>query len=95
LPRPVKKMHQRAPILIAECRQQILSLIQTQGRVLVDELAEHLQLSKITIRHHLDYLESRKMLVRSHGGALPIQSGSLSDPTIREKEDPHHQEKVA
>jgi len=82
-------------MLIEERRQHILSLIQTQGRVLVDELAEHLQLSKITIRHDLDYLESRKMLVRSHGGALPIQAGSLLDPTIREKKDLHHQEKVS
>jgi DeoR family transcriptional regulator, aga operon transcriptional repressor len=81
-------------MLIEERRQHILSLIQKQGRVLVDELSSHLDLSKITIRKDLDYLESKKLLVRTHGGALPAQAGALSDPTIQEKEELHHEEKV-
>jgi DeoR family transcriptional regulator of aga operon len=81
-------------MLIEERRQHILSLIQKNGRVLVDELSNELGLSKITIRKDLDYLESKELLVRTHGGALPAQAGTLSDPTIQEKEELHHDEKV-
>lgn len=81
-------------MLIEERRQHILLLIQQHGRVLVDELSEDLGLSKITIRKDLDYLESRELLLRSHGGALPAQPGSIVDPTLREKQDMHHAEKV-
>ena len=81
-------------MLIEERRQHILSLIQKHGRVLVDELSNSLDLSKITIRKDLDYLESKDLLVRTHGGALPVHAGALSDPPIREKEDLHHEEKI-
>jgi DeoR family transcriptional regulator, aga operon transcriptional repressor len=84
----------KAPMLIEERRQHILSLIQKQGRVVVDELSSDLDLSKITIRKDLDYLESKELLVRTHGGALPAQAGALSDPTIQEKEEFYHEEKV-
>lgn len=90
----MKKTRAQAPMLIEERRQHILTLIQQQGRVLVDELSNDLDLSKITIRKDLDYLQSKELLVRTHGGALPIQAGALSDPTIQEKEELHHEEKV-
>ena len=53
-----------------------------------------LNLSKITIRKDLDYLQSKDLLIRTHGGALPAQAGALSDPTIQEKGELHHEEKV-
>lgn len=81
-------------MLIGERRQHILSLIDKHGRVLVDELSTELDLSQITIRKDLDYLESKDLLVRTHGGALPRNTGALSDPTIQEKEELHHAEKV-
>jgi DeoR family transcriptional regulator of aga operon len=84
----------KAPMLIEERRQHILSLIQKQGRVLVDELSSNLDLSKITIRKDLDYLESKDLLVRTHGGALPTEAGALSDPTIQEKEELYRAEKM-
>jgi DeoR family transcriptional regulator of aga operon len=90
----MKNKRIQAPMLIEERRQHILSLIQKQGRVLVDELSDNLDLSKITIRKDLDYLESKELLIRTHGGALPVQAGALSDPTIQQKEELHHEEKV-
>jgi DeoR family transcriptional regulator of aga operon len=93
----VKKMKKNrvpAPMLVEERRQHILSLIQEQGRVLVDELSNDLDLSKITIRKDLDYLESKDLILRTHGGALPVKEGALSDPTIQEKQELHHEEKV-
>jgi DeoR family transcriptional regulator, aga operon transcriptional repressor len=90
----MKKTKPQPPMLIEERRQHILSLIQKQGRVLVDELSNDLELSKITIRKDLDYLQSKDLLVRTHGGALPAHSGALSDPTIQEKGELHREEKL-
>ena len=90
----MKTNKQQPPMLIEERRQHILLLIQKHGRVLVDELSNQLGLSKITIRKDLDYLQSKDLVVRTHGGALPAQAGALSDPTIQEKEVLHHDEKV-
>lgn len=90
----MKKLKKQSPMLIEERRQHILSLIQRNGRVLVDELSSALHLSKITIRKDLDYLQSKDLIVRTHGGALPAHAGTLSDPTIQEKKELHHEEKV-
>lgn len=91
----MKKSRKAAPMLIEERRQHILNLIQKNGRVLVEDLSEQLGLSRITIRKDLDYLESKDLLKRSHGGALPVSAGSLDDPSIREKAVLNHEAKVA
>ncbi len=90
----MKANQKQAPMLIEERRQHILTLIQKHGRVLVDELSDSLRLSKITIRKDLDYLESKELLLRTHGGALPSSAGALADPTLQEKIGLHHEEKV-
>ena len=90
----MKKSKAQAPMLIEERRQHILSLIQKEGRVLVDELSDQLALSKITIRKDLDYLQTKELLVRTHGGALPVQPGALLDPSIEQKEELHHEDKL-
>jgi len=76
-------------MLIDERRQHVMSLIQRDGRVLVSELSDALGISRITIRKDLDYLESRGLVQRTHGGALAPQSSTLLDPSLKEKE--HHQ----
>jgi DeoR family transcriptional regulator of aga operon len=74
--------HDKPDMLIDERRQHILELIQKQGRVLVGELSQELKISQITIRKDLDYLQSKGLIQRSHGGALRIQSSALIDPTL-------------
>jgi len=90
----MKSKQKHPTMLIEERRQHILSLIQKDGRVLVDELSSNLGLSKITIRKDLDYLEAKQLLARTHGGALAMGAGALTDPTLYEKEKVHHEEKV-
>jgi DeoR family transcriptional regulator of aga operon len=80
-------------LLIDERRQHILSLIQSQGRVLVGELSRNLNISQITIRKDLEYLQSKGLVQRTHGGALRIQSSALLDPTLKQKQKHHSQEK--
>jgi DeoR family transcriptional regulator, aga operon transcriptional repressor len=80
-------------MLIDERRQHILELIQKDGRALVSELSRNLKISQITIRKDLDYLQSKGLIQRSHGGALRIQASALVDPTLQEKQKRHSEEK--
>ncbi len=80
-------------LLIEERRQHILSLIQNDGRVLVGDLSRNLGISQITIRKDLEYLQSKGLVQRTHGGALRIQSSALFDPSLQEKQKQHSQEK--
>jgi DeoR family transcriptional regulator of aga operon len=80
-------------MLIEERRQHIVAIAQREGRVRVRELSQALDISQITIRKDLDYLQEKGLLQRSHGGALPMQPGALFDPPLKEKEQSHHIEK--
>jgi DeoR family transcriptional regulator of aga operon len=87
------KVGARSEMLIDERRQHILELIQHQGRALVSDLSEQLNISQITIRKDLDYLQSKGVIQRSHGGALRVQSSALIDPTLQEKQKHNIREK--
>ncbi len=80
-------------MLIDERRQHILGLLQSDGRVLVAELSSQLGISQITIRKDLDHLEAKGLIQRTHGGALPVQTGALFDPSLQEKQKQHSHEK--
>jgi DeoR family transcriptional regulator of aga operon len=80
-------------MLIDERRQHILGLLQNDGRVLVAELSSQLGISQITIRKDLDHLEAKGLIQRTHGGALPVQTGALFDPSLQEKQKQHSHEK--
>lgn len=80
-------------MLIDERRQHILLVVQNEGRVLVGELSDKLGISQITIRKDLDYLQSKGLIARTHGGALPVNSGALFDPSLKEKQKQHSHEK--
>jgi len=88
------ELQRGSQMLIEERRQYIVGLVQTHGRVLVEELSVSLGISRITIRKDLDYLQERGLVSRTHGGALLPGNGAISDPTLQEKEGRHSQEKV-
>jgi len=52
--------------------QFILTSLQETGTVVVEDLAEHLKVSVVTIRRDLDQLEQQGLLRRTHGGAVSI-----------------------
>ena len=81
-------------MLNEERRRAILDLLTNQGRVLVTELASQFETSQVTIRKDLEILHAHGLVHRTHGGALPSREGALEDPTLREKEKLHHQEKM-
>jgi DeoR family transcriptional regulator of aga operon len=51
----------------------ILTGLQENGAVAVDELSSKLHVSVVTIRRDLDMLEQQGLLRRSHGGAVSIE----------------------
>lgn len=59
-------------------RNAILSELEARGSVLVADLATSLGVSKVTIRSDLDEMESRGLLVRTHGGAITAESRGSS-----------------
>jgi DeoR family transcriptional regulator of aga operon len=81
-------------MLIQERRNHLLDLIHRDGRVLVSEISEELGISRITIRKDLDYLESRGLVQRTHGGALSPTESTLLDPSLQEKEQKQLKEKL-
>jgi DeoR family transcriptional regulator of aga operon len=81
-------------MLNEERRRLIVEMLHREGRVLVTGLARHFRTSQITIRKDLEVLDNQGSIQRTHGGALPVQSGALLDPTLREKEKQHREEKI-
>lgn len=67
-------------MLPAERQTHILERINEQGRARTDELAEKLAVTAMTIRRDLADLETKGLLVRTHGGAVTAQSVGLEIP---------------
>ncbi len=80
-------------MLNEERRRKILEIVSDEGRGLVKDLASRLQTSQVTIRKDLEILQSEGLLQRSHGGAIPVRTGALLDPSLQEKEKQHRREK--
>lgn len=72
-------------LLPGERRRLIAEYVDQHGRATVDELAHKFSISTVTIRADLETLASAGVIVRSHGGALPILPGDGELPlTIKE-----------
>lgn len=81
-------------MLNEERRRAVLEAVRRDGRALVKDLARRFHTSEITIRKDPEILHSHGLLHRTHGGVLSLQCGALSDPTLREKQEPHRTEKL-
>jgi len=80
-------------VLSEERRRAILDLISRDGRALVRSLASRFHTSAVTIRQDLEVLHSRGLVHRTHGGALPVRTAALLDPSLQEKARLHRKEK--
>ena len=52
-------------------QSEIVDLLQKDERVAVRRLAEHFNVSPMTIRRDMEMLEEQGLLIRTHGGGLP------------------------
>lgn len=64
-------------------RNRIIEKMQSDPEVRVDELAELLGVSLITIRRDLQYLEEQKLLVRTYGGAVSTMTARTAEDEVR------------
>ena len=78
----------------AERQQRILAGLETAGRVEVTLLANDLDVTTETIRRDLANLESRGLLRRVHGGALPARPQGF-EPRLSRRAEEHVAEKNA
>ncbi len=62
-------------LYLEERRQEILRQVEEAGRVSVAELSRLFGVSEVTIRADLQALAERKLVVRTHGGAIPAGGG--------------------
>src|SRR6202022_4879601 len=79
--------------LPARRQNDLLRLAHSRGQVMVNDLAEHFEVSVDTIRRDLDALASRGLLTRTHGGAVPVEQLVNRDSAQRIKMERHTAEK--
>ena len=61
-------------------RKDLLSLIQEKGGLSLKEITEQFDVSKMTIHRDLDILESRGLIRRIFGGAVPVDDVKAAAP---------------
>jgi DeoR family fructose operon transcriptional repressor len=81
--------------MFAEERQKkIVLALEKKESVKVNELSEYFNVSEATIRRDLQEMESKKLLKRTHGGAVKI--GIINfEPSFSDKKNENNQEKIA
>ncbi|PLT33732.1 DeoR/GlpR family DNA-binding transcription regulator [Bacillus sp. V5-8f] len=61
-------------MLVAQRHQLILELLEQKNAIKIEDLKPLFPVSESTLRNDLRYLEEKKKLRRSHGGAIKIQT---------------------
>jgi DeoR/GlpR family transcriptional regulator of sugar metabolism len=79
-------------LMAEERRTQILQIVRSAGRAKVNELSQLFSASAVTIRHDLNELHQRGLVVRSHGGAM-LPDTILREPPVLERLKEHSDEK--
>ncbi len=79
-------------VFVEERHQKILELLRQDGKIWVDALAEAFGVSSPTIRADLAALEQRRLLRRTHGGAISLET-TLYEPPFGVRERDRHEEK--
>ena len=74
--------------VVDERRKKVMSKIQIQGKVNVEDLAKELHVSPLTIRRDLQYWEEQGAVERYYGGARLIQS-FVDNDEITDNNEPY------
>lgn len=81
-------------LLGEERRRRIVAWINEHGSATVNDLAREFHVSTVTLRSDLQALEESGTIQRSHGGALPVAQGPVTEAPLSVKLARHHDEKV-
>lgn len=76
-----------------ERRQEILRLLEHNGRVSIAELSRRFEVSEVTVRKDLAWLEAQGLLIRTHGGAIPVDRNP-AEMAFEVRERLHREEKL-
>ncbi len=79
-------------MFVEERQQRILEILRQDGKVSVDLLVDTFGVSAPTIRADLGALEQKRLLRRTHGGAIPMET-TLYEPPFGEREQAQRDEK--
>lgn len=92
-----EKQRNGQPRLMAdERKQRIVELLNSQGRLTVEELMQKLGVSAVTVRADLDGLADSGMLLRSRGGALKLEGFTPEYPaSFREQFQKSEKQRIA
>lgn len=79
-------------MLKSERLKNILQIVNTQKFVTVDELAQALKVSDMTIRRDLNELHKANKILRVHGGAQQLTDQSRIEKSYQQKREIHIKE---
>jgi DeoR/GlpR family transcriptional regulator of sugar metabolism len=80
-------------LFLEERLDQILALLQEQGRISVAELSDRFDVSAVTIRNDLSTLQQQGLVVRTHGGAMARPNATTDLPAFALRKEMHLAEK--
>jgi DeoR family transcriptional regulator, fructose operon transcriptional repressor len=80
--------------LPAQRRARLVQLVRERGHASVAELADDFAVSMDTIRRDLDYLAERRLLTRTHGGAMLPGELAAADSSFENRSVTHHAAKA-
>ncbi|MFT4106081.1 MAG: DeoR/GlpR family DNA-binding transcription regulator [Lacrimispora sp.] len=73
-------------MMMAERQIKILNMIQEDGSVQVEELAEKLGVSPMTIRRDLEKLQNDGLIERCHGGAVSKTEVAYAEKSVKNRD---------
>jgi DeoR family transcriptional regulator of aga operon len=77
-----------------ERRNKMLEMLRGQKKIMVTDMAEFFEVSEVSIRNDLQYLEEKQLLLRVKGGAVNVNASSeYDDLSIGKKQQSHAEEK--
>lgn len=82
------------PIFAEERREQILTILKKEKKILVNDLCKTLDVSAVTVRADLSELETQGLLKRTHGGAI-LNSKATFEEVSSQKEMKNVKQKQA
>lgn len=71
-----------------------MNMLDKNGQVFVHELSEAFNVSEVTIRNDLELFESKRLLIRSRGGAMKFDNSVGLDFQLSDKDKIHYAEKI-
>lgn len=80
---------------LKEREKEILNMLYEDQSVSISQLCDHFGVTVVTLRKDLDKLESNGLIVRTHGGAVPVFDRTINERMKFNSEEKHAIAKAA